>query len=306
MTGNRSVVVTAPAKINLGLEILGKRDDGYHEIRTIMATIGLVDTLRVTVIPDRQDTRIGGVDGVEPGDNLISKAVAAFADETGMVLGYDIDVDKRIPSPGGLGGASTDAASTLMALNATNGTPLPTERMYALAARIGSDVPFFLGSPLALARGTGTELEPLPSLSGFVVLIVPRIRMAAKTATLYGALEPSDFTDGSRTDVAVRAIHDGRLPDPALLANAFTRPLYVIDPNLASVAGRVLAAGAPHVAVSGAGPGHYVLCPDQVEADDLAETLRAEFDDDTLVTVAPLHAAPTSVQLAGPGPVPAP
>jgi 4-diphosphocytidyl-2-C-methyl-D-erythritol kinase len=298
MTGNRKVTVVAPAKINLGLEILGRREDGYHEIRTILAAIGLADTLDITLIPERANSRILGVKGVRQHDNLIQKAIDAFAEETGISYGYDIDVAKHIPSPGGLGGASSDAASTLMGLNATHGTPLPTERMFTLAAKLGSDVPFFIGPPVALASGTGTSLEELAPVQGHVVLVVPPLHIPAKTGRLYGLLGPDDFTDGRRVERAAEAILAGNLPDPSLLHNAFARPLYELAPELTSVARTLEDAGASHVALSGAGPAHYVLFEQQTEADRFAADVRARLPQDTVVVSTPVHAHPVSVDLA--------
>lgn len=300
MSGNRTVIVRSPAKINLGLEILGRRDDGYHDIKTVLATIDLSDELIVTIVPERPESTITGVPNVPPDENLISKAIAAFSDETGIVYGYDIIVDKRIPSPGGLGGASSNAASILMALNATHGTPLPSERMHTLAAKLGSDVPFFLGAPVALATGTGTYIQALGTLTGGVVVVVPALDIPAKTATLYSALAPQDYSDGARSEQIAQAVSRGELPSPELLENTFTRPLYELEPRLKEVAERVLSVGAPHVALTGAGPGHYVLLPTLEDARSLVAELQHEFQDDTFVDAVSLYIDHTSVRLQEP------
>jgi 4-diphosphocytidyl-2-C-methyl-D-erythritol kinase len=230
-------------------------------------------------------------------DNLIQKAIDAFAAETGIRYGYDVEVDKRIPSPGGLGGASSDAASTLMALNASHGTPLPAERVTALAAKLGSDVPFFVGPPVALASGTGTQLEPLPTIRGWVILIVPRINITAKTATLYSALRQSDYTNGERVAEAAREIRNRLLPDPGVLENTFTRPLYDMEPELRALADRIIGAGAPHLKLSGAGPGHYVLLETEQEARVVAGRLEQVLPEDVLLRVVSIHTSQTSVTL---------
>lgn len=298
MNGKRAVTVPAPAKINLGLEILCKRDDGYHEIRTILSAIGLSDTLTVTMIPDREETFITGVDGVAPEDNIIRKAIDAFSGATGIQYGYDVVVNKRIPSPGGLGGASSNAASTLKALNAMHGTPLSTDRLMSLAATLGSDVPFFTGPPVALASGTGTTLDPLAPIDGHIVLVAPRVDLTAKTARLYRAIEPIDYSDGRRVEHAARLIREGHLPYPDLLHNAFSRPLYELIPGLRDLAGTIASAGAPHVALSGAGPAHYVLFRDRASARRLADTLRTRISPDVLVVILPIHAKPVPGDLA--------
>lgn len=281
-----SLTVLAPAKLNLGLEILGKRPDGYHDIRSVLTRIDLADRLTITPLLHEHDIRIHGVPDVALHDNLIYKSVQLFRQRTGVENGYEVVVEKHIPSPGGLGGASTDAAATLHALNAMHGEPLGHDDLVAIAASLGSDVPFFLGPSPALASGTGTELTPLCALSGFAVLAVPRVPMAAKTATLYGALETSDFTAGDRAVRVVAKIERGELPVREDLANAFTRPLYELVPDLQDVAAAMISAGAPYAALSGAGPAHYALFQDEKAARALAERLTRAVPESTQVTVA--------------------
>src|SRR5690606_18354835 len=119
-----------PAKLNLGLEILRKRSDGYHEIRTVMAAIELVDTISIRPTPSDDTLTIDGMHDVDIDDNLIARAIRRFAKATGVQCGYEISVEKRIPSPGGLGGASSDAASTLIALNAMYDSPLSEAQLH--------------------------------------------------------------------------------------------------------------------------------------------------------------------------------
>ena len=297
MTRGRSIAITAPAKINLGLEILGKRTDGYHEIRTVMAMIDLADTLAISINEADAAVRISGVPGVAPKDNLIGRAIQAFADESGIRAGYDIEVEKRIPSPGGLGGASSDAASTLLALNALHADPIPESALTRLAGKLGADVPFFLGPTVALGSGIGTTLKPLPAAEGWVVLVVPSLDIAGKTQRLYGTLLQQDFTDGGRADVVADAISSGHLPTPDMLHNAFERPLYEIAPQLERVRGRMLSAGAPFVALSGAGPAHYALFDRESDARTFLSDFRAASGGETLVTVARFLRARPSVEV---------
>jgi 4-diphosphocytidyl-2-C-methyl-D-erythritol kinase len=187
-----------------------------------------------------------------------------------------------------------------MALNATHDMPLPTERMISLAANLGSDVPFFLGPPVALASGTGTQLEILPNIQGWVVLIVPRMNMAAKTPTLYAAIRQRDFTGGESVAQVAQAIRNQELPEPDLLGNTFTRPLYDMQPQLGALVDRILDAGAPHLALSGAGPGHYVLLKTEQEARVLAGRLKCALPDDALLRVVSIHTSPTSATLMDP------
>lgn len=286
------VTTLAPAKLNLGLEIIGKRPDGYHEIRSVMTTIGLADRLTFTPAGDRDTVRIDGVPDVALRHNLIFRAIEAFIARTGIRGSYHVTVEKHIPSPGGLGGASSDGAATLRALNAMHGEPLDPRVLLGIGATLGSDVPFFLGPSPALASSTGTDLTPLPPIRGYAVLVVPRLGLMAKTATLYTALAPSDFSDGSRAGRVAASIAHGDLPGPADLANAFVRPLYALAPDLPATADAMLDSGAPSAALSGAGPAHFVLFRDRAAAHALAARLHTTMSRDTLVTVTPLGSAP--------------
>lgn len=239
----------APAKLNLGLEILGRRDDGFHEIRTILAAIGRFDRLRVRPAPmptfwtDRPE--LGG------DENLVAQA-AVRLHELADAPPVAVELRKRIPAAAGLGGASADAAATLLAIRAALALPVDDAALAGLAGKLGCDVPFFLRGGVALAEGRGDLLTPLPPMSGMLAVVVtPRIAIPSKTATLFRALRPSDFTDGSRVGASALADRD--------LSNAFSRPLYALVPSLADLPPTMEAAGADRVALSGAGPSHYAL-----------------------------------------------
>lgn len=297
MTVSRTITSTAPAKINVGLEILGRREDGYHEIRTVMAMIDLVDTLTISA-GGPGESRIEGVPGVRNDDNLISRAIAAFSEKTGLSRGYRVVVQKRIPSPGGLGGASSDAAATLIALNELNESPFTVEELSRIGATLGADVPFFLGSSAAIASGTGTTLATLPPMDGWVVLIVPALRIENKTPTLYRALREDDFSDGSRVNRIAGTICRGEMADASDLVNAFERPLYRLAPELLELRDTVLAAGAPFVALSGAGPAHYVIFKSKAEASALASRLEHTLPGSVVVHVARfLPERPAAIQV---------
>jgi 4-diphosphocytidyl-2-C-methyl-D-erythritol kinase len=285
MIDQRSLTVRTPAKLNLGLEILGRRADGYHEIRTVMATIGLFDTLRITAAREAGVSSVTGVPSVEPVDNLITKAIDVFAEATGEDLAVDVSVKKAIPSPGGIGGASSDAAATLLALDAMTGTALPKDDLLDMAARIGSDVPFFLEGCVALATGTGTTLTPLAAFHAYAVLVVPALDIPAKTASLYGSLNTEDFSQGSQIDGVLTALETGLLPRGEHLRNAFVRPLYLLAPELTGLHSTLMNCGAPYVALSGAGPAHYVLFETGNDAHSLAHRVEREVNPGTLVTV---------------------
>jgi 4-diphosphocytidyl-2-C-methyl-D-erythritol kinase len=170
------LTIEAPAKINLHLRVQGVRPDGFHGLESVFLALDFGDTLRFTLL-DRpaaavSPIEIRGFDGLSPAENIISRAAALFRAETGFDRGLRVEVDKRIPAGGGLGGGSSDAASTLLALNVLSGAAVSAAGLGGLAARLGSDVPFFLSGGAALVKGRGEILEALPLPGGFSVALV--------------------------------------------------------------------------------------------------------------------------------------
>lgn len=167
-----ALVVDAPAKLNLFLEVLGRRADGFHDLETVMVSIGLYDTLRLIPLASpgiefRLDLATSAPlpTATVPGDgsNLVVRAAQRLQAEAGVTTGVRIELVKRIPWQAGLGGGSSDAAATLVGLNALWQLGLPKLRLHELAATLGSDVNFFIDSaPLAVCRGRGECVEPLP------------------------------------------------------------------------------------------------------------------------------------------------
>lgn len=297
MSAGPSAHVHAPAKINLGLEITGRRQDGYHEIRSVLAMVDLVDDLRVTLDTNLPNSRVTGIPEVAAQDNLITRAITAFRSYAQIENIYDVCVHKQIPAPSGLGGASSNAAATLLALNGLHGHPLSEDELHLLGAQLGSDVPFFLGSAAASVSGTGTSLTPLPAPSGWVLIVVPSVDLPAKTATLYSRLTPRDFTDGRRAEEIAEHLSSGRTIPVGLLHNAFERPLGAIAPDITNLVTRMAGAGCPHVALSGAGPAHYTLFPEEGAANEVARRISGMLKPGERLLIAPFRATPLSVEL---------
>ena len=168
-----TITLTAHAKINLSLRILGKRPDGFHELETLMVPIGLADELEIVHAPGH-GISLSCNDPEIPTDsgNLCVKAVELFREETGIVHGISISLMKRIPHGAGLGGGSSDAASVLKGLNALFDELLVTEELALLAASLGSDVPFFLHDGPALCRGRGEILDDAPAIPERRILLI--------------------------------------------------------------------------------------------------------------------------------------
>jgi 4-diphosphocytidyl-2-C-methyl-D-erythritol kinase len=162
----------APAKLNLFLHVIGRRADGYHELQTLFQIVDLADEIRIRIRADGVIARTGGPPGVAPEDDLVVRAARRLRERAGApLLGAELAVVKRIPVGGGLGGGSSDAATTLVALNALWGLWYGPELLAALGLELGADVPVFVHGANALARGRGETLEPveLPPASFAVV-----------------------------------------------------------------------------------------------------------------------------------------
>ncbi len=276
----------APAKLNLGLEILGKRRDGYHDLVTIFVAVRPEDEValeaadRVALVVD--DPALAG------DDNLALRALLMLADHAEIAPNAAVSLRKRIPAAAGLGGASSDAAAVLLLARDRWQLPIPDADLADLAAALGSDVPFFLRGGCALATGRGEVLSPLPPpRDAWFVIVSPAVDIPRKTATLYGTLRPDDFSDGSRVREQSGRIADGLDLGPVLLGNAFERPLYALRPDLADLPPLMRRLGAPAVALSGAGPTHYAVLDDPDAAAALAARLRDALADRARVFVSP-------------------
>ncbi len=284
--------IAAPAKINLGIEILGRRADGYHEIRSILAAVDLVDTLTATPVPGAEATVVTGMD-ISPEENLILRALNAVDPRSAI----RVAIEKRIPMAAGLGGASADAAAALLIANAYRTNPLAKTDLHRLAAGLGSDVPFFLGGPCAHVSGTGTETVAVAPPAGFAVLFTPSIEIPRKTAALYGSLESGDFSDGGRIATQRSRLDEGRELEPALLANAFSRALESLAPPIVDLKRAARDAGAPFVALSGAGPSHYTIMSTEDDANALASRWSRFLPPDVAIHVAAFRATPLQLDV---------
>ena len=177
----------APAKLNLFLHITGRRADGYHELQTLFQLIDLCDDIGITVRVDGRIERTAGPADVPPETDLVVRAAQALKAATGTSLGASLRVKKRIPMGGGLGGGSSDAATTLLALNHLWGCGLPLARLAEIGLALGSDVPVFVYGSSAWAEGRGEALEPVQLPERWFVVIHPRVHVA--TAQVFQAPE---------------------------------------------------------------------------------------------------------------------
>ena len=263
------LTVLAPAKLNLTLEVLAKRPDGFHEIRSVIQTINLCDSLRFR-LSQKVAFKSNLPDWI-PEESLASKAASLLQRTTGCSKGAIIDVVKRIPLVSGLGGDSSDAAATLRGLNKLWGLGLSQKKLLELAVQLGSDVAFFLYGGTALVEGRGEVVTPLPPLPHmWVILVVPDIpRLPGKTKQLYASLNASHYTEGQITQRLVEALRKGREFAPCLLFNTFENVAFTKFSKLKVYRDHTVKIGADNVHLAGSGPTLFALLKDKAQAEDL-------------------------------------
>lgn len=254
------------AKINLGLEVLGLRPDGFHEVRTVLQSIALHDLLEVNPAPE--GIRFTCSDpALPPGeDNLVVKAARLIQRESGCAKGARIHLVKRIPSQAGLGGGSADAACTLLALNRLWRLGLDGAALAALAARLGSDVPFFLVGGTALGLGRGEEVYPLPDAPPLHLLVVKPSR-GMPTSEAYALLDRALTAprDAHRIASIVQGLVEGRLNE-RLCFNRFEEVTLPGSSEGSAIRQALLEGGASLAILAGSGSAWVGLFPDRAAA----------------------------------------
>ena len=246
----------AYAKINLTLEVLGRRDDGYHDVASIMQTVDLYDT--VTLEPSDDITVECDVAELVSEDNLAVRAARLLLDKTDADAGVHIRIEKGIPPASGMGGGSSDAATTLVGLNEMWDLGLSLEALSEIAAELGSDVPFLLRGGTAIALGRGERIRSLPPADlEWLVVLSPGIRLDDKTATLYRGLTEANFTRGALTRKLEARIRGGGDVPPQFLFNAFDDLAFEAFPGLDVYWNTMHALGAREIHLSGSGPTIY-------------------------------------------------
>ncbi|MBL8511160.1 MAG: 4-(cytidine 5'-diphospho)-2-C-methyl-D-erythritol kinase [Betaproteobacteria bacterium] len=197
----------APAKLNLFLHVVGRRADGYHLLQSAFCLLNFGDTLEIQPRADNLIQRLSALPGVEAENDLVIRAARLLQQQAGERRGCDIHVSKRIPMGGGLGGGSSDAATTLLALNQLWGLNWPNERLQALGLQLGADVPFFVRGQSAIAEGIGERLTPIDIPSWWYLVLTPPINVptiavfSAKELTRdTNPLKITDFSAGRLCD----------------------------------------------------------------------------------------------------------
>ncbi len=281
--GTRRLALRAPAKVNLHLEVLRQRPDGYHEIETVLQTVALFDHLRVTLVR----TQAGGVPLIEllvrphgrvPDDetNLCWRAARLFC-ETQRVSGHlQIELDKEIPVGAGLGGGSSDAMAVLVACDRLFGTALDTPAFVAMGARLGSDVPFFHRGATALGRGRGYDLTALPTIrAGYFLILKPRLELA--TREVYLGLKMGLTVRSAVANIQVIKPLIARFPTGSWFgSNRLEEVVLPSHPELQRALFK-LRELAPVAMLTGSGSAIYGVFPDARQAEESVSMLGTDF-----------------------------
>ncbi len=257
--------LVAPAKINWTLEVLRHRDDGYHDICSLIQTLTLHDV--ITISPSvRLDVRRTGLNTGPVSQELVLRAAEALRQDAGRPdLAALIELEKTIPVAAGLGGGSSDAAATLRGLNRFWDLGLGESRLAQIGTALGSDVPFFLTGGTAVVSDRGEQVEPRPDIPPVpITLAVPADHVSQKTAHMYGALRPEHFTSGQHTRRLLERLKTGQRIRDSDVFNAFEWVLSDVMPIGAKLKRQCESIGErPHLA--GAGPALFFLAPSNLE-----------------------------------------
>jgi len=269
----RAVTLLAPAKINLALAVTGKRDDGYHELGSVFATIDLAD--RVRVAPHRRlEVRIAPDVGAPPSEDLASRAVRAMATATGREPTAFVHIRKRVPVAAGLGGGSSDAGAVLRALASI--WKRKDVDLVSLAATIGSDVPFFVtGARVAFVGGRGERVDPLPDPAATHVVVV-RSHARLATKDVFAELKTPDRGAAAAVEALRDALARGTVTPQLLRDNArndLLGPAERLCPAIADARSRA-AEHSIALALSGSGPTLFAVADDRRDALRMARILR--------------------------------
>lgn len=256
-----TIRLRAPAKINLGLKILGKRPDGFHAIRTIYQTVALHDRLEITLIGGGRGIRVECDDPDLPSGrgNLVYRACALWKRARRFRGGMRVRLEKRIPAGSGLGGASSDAAATLLGLERLTGDRINLHSRWKLAARLGSDVPFFLWGGRGLGVGRGEEVYPLPDLPRRQCLVVfPGFHISTSNAYREAGRKLTKKGQSHRISV-FGAWSPLPLGSWGPAENDFERVVFARWPKLARLKSQLIRAGAETASLTGSGSAVFAL-----------------------------------------------
>ena len=275
--------LASPCKINLLLNVLGKRADGFHELETVMQSLPLADELELQLEPEGIHLTCDSPSLSAGPENLVFQAATSFLSYAEIQEGARIHLQKKIPLEAGLGGGSSNAATTLLGLNQLHGNPLSREALHNIAASIGSDIPFFLEAGPAMATGRGEHIMRLPAFPALqnrgLLLIHPGFGIATPWA--YRELSKYPETLNGKPGLAERLIHQLQDPDlaaaGALLFNSLEKPALKKYPLLAMFQSFLKSNGSKAVLMSGSGTATFAITSSLQAAEVLGDLFKKEF-----------------------------
>lgn len=270
-----SVVIKAMAKVNLGLDVLRRRENGYHDVKMVMQTVDLYDTLTICKREDTQiviTTNVGELPLTE--DNLIYKAAKLLFSEAKKEYGVSIHLDKQIPIAAGMAGGSTDAAATLLGVNALYGLRFEKEELARIGVKIGADVPYCIYGGTYLSEGIGEVLTKLPDAPDcFVVIAKPGIGVSTKY--VYENLHIENVSDHPDVDGMIEAIKEGSLTGVTeKMANVLENVTVKRYPEIATMKDCLEDNGAMRALMSGSGPTVFGIFSEKEKAETALERLK--------------------------------
>ena len=270
ITMKKDLQIKCPAKINLTLDVINRRCDGYHNLSMIMQTINLFDVIRISVHGSQSPciNLLCENKNVPTDDsNLIVRAAKLFFEESSISATTEIQLKKNIPVGAGLGGGSSDAAGTLAALNTLFDNPLSKEHLAHMAKSLGADVPFFLNGGCMLAEGIGEKLSPLPSLENvFIVLAKPEISIS--TAHVYKSLVLNDSTFHPDVKSATDALYQQDVDKLASVAGNVLESVVLKEHNIIAEYKEIMKDfGAAYSLMSGSGSSVFGVFKDKPSAE---------------------------------------
>jgi 4-diphosphocytidyl-2-C-methyl-D-erythritol kinase len=288
-----SLTLLSPCKINLYLDVLSPRPDGYHEIVTVMEPVALFDRLIVSEIPGGIDVSCDRAEIPDGKGNIVYRAAECLRERAGLSRGIAVRIEKRVPAGAGLGGGSADAAVALRALNQIWKARLPEDALKEIAARLGSDVPFFLDPRTSLCRGRGEIISPLPPAPPFwMVLIHPGVDVSTRWA--YGELDRARRRPAPPLEPLIESLPRGTIREIApLLYNAFEEAVAKRHPEVSRALSFLMDAGALRALMSGSGSTAVGIAESREEAQIIARRARETLPPAwTVVAVPNLSACP--------------
>lgn len=269
----REMKIKAPAKLNLSLQVAGRRPDGYHLLESVMIKVNLYDDLVLTKGNPGIRLKVTGMDLPTGDDNLVVRAGNAFFEAAGLNWGVDVVLEKRIPAAAGLGGGSSDAAAMLTGLNEMAGKPLSAERLAEIGLTLGADVPFFLyPESTALASGIGEILRPGPVFENlWFMLINPGWPLS--TAWVFKNLK-LELTISCRENIFT-ALHESSFTIDRVLHNDLEMVVMPRYPELAQIKKKLMDVGAMGALMTGSGPTIFGVFDDRAVMENARKLMEA-------------------------------